>query len=271
MNYLSIFVVVISEVNNSEVWMFDFIPQEEEEKEEEVRYPWIITNEIKKKESTIYKVDRDADWSAFSKKKEEEEGKLSLIFVLLIRSFNDLDKGNRRLIIWQMVSSFRTMNNETKMKSQVSSVVLVLAWYHQKPFDYPVVLSPTIEEQNWSLRKTFSSNSDRFFINLRFDIFRKRKKGIIDILHKNSSDISSISLRDSYDISFRTCFHKFDSIFHSKLKRFSRKMPNFSPTRSLTCSPLSRLTCRFSCISHLFPISIRSTSAEACWKIIISN
>ena len=31
-----------------------------------------------------------------------------------------------------------------------------------------------------------------------------------------------------------------------------------------TCSPLSRLTCRLSCMSHLLPISMRSTSADAC-------
>jgi hypothetical protein len=101
-----------------------------------------------------------------------------------------------------------------------------------------------------------------FFINLRFDIFCKRKKSFIHILqtsrNKKQQHLSFIS----YNISFRTCFHKFNSIFHRKLEKhfsffFHRKI-------WLTCSPLSRVTCRLSCMSHLFPISIRSTSADAC-------
>lgn len=118
---------------------------------------------------------------------------------------------------------FRTMSNVTRRKCQVSWVP-VLAEYSLRPHDFHFDQHP--KKTNVSLSYTF----DPFLqLSYQFSLWYLLRGS--KTLRPHSTDEerlyqSIIHERSSYNVSFCTRFHKFDSIFQGQLKKRKRSMFN---------------------------------------------
>jgi len=117
-----------------------------------------------------------------------------------------------------------------------------LFWFWPYDRNHSIIRTLTLKHKKHLLFLFKQKYLYNFFINLCFDIFCKRKKSFIHILqtsrNKKQQHLSFIS----YNISFRTCFHKFNSIFHRKLEKhfsFSFSSKNLTYMFTLVSGNLS--------------------------------